>query len=26
MINKNLLNFHYKIVYNLTRINGQKGQ
>ena len=26
MINKNLLNFNYKIVQNLTRINGLKGQ
>ena len=26
MINKNLLNFHYKIVQNLTRIDGQIGQ
>ena len=26
MINKNLLNFHYKIVQNLTRIDGLTGQ
>ena len=26
MINKNLLNFHYKIVQNLTRIDGLIGQ
>ena len=26
MINKNLLNFHYKIVQNLTRIDGFTGQ
>ena len=26
VINKNLLNFHYKIVQNLTRIDGLTGQ
>ena len=26
MINKNLLNFHYEIVQNLTRIDGLKAQ